>query len=264
MKIGRIFHNNHYRSVEILNDGNFRHLEGELFGTLAKRETIPSKTLFTPLVPRDIFCIGLNYREHAREGGSAIPVNPVVFMKASNSLNHPNHSIPLSNHTQRMDFEAELAVIIGKSGKEIPLKNAMDHVFGYTCANDISARDWQKDRNLGGGQFILGKSFDGFCPLGPWIVTKDEIPDPQSLKIQCHLNGKIMQDANTSDMIFPVSELIHKLSRTMTLQKGAIILTGTPAGVGFARTPPLYLKFGDKVSVTIENIGTLENFIGQG
>jgi 2-keto-4-pentenoate hydratase/2-oxohepta-3-ene-1,7-dioic acid hydratase in catechol pathway len=138
----------------------------------------------------------------------------------------------------------------------------MDHVFGYTCANDVSARDWQKEVKLGGGQFARGKSFDGFCPLGPAIVTKDEIPNPNDLRIKCTLNGRVMQDHTTADMIFDVPTLIESLSSTLTLRPGSIILTGTPQGVGFARKPPVWMKAGDTVEVELQSIGRLENPVG--
>jgi 2-keto-4-pentenoate hydratase/2-oxohepta-3-ene-1,7-dioic acid hydratase in catechol pathway len=138
---------------------------------------------------------------------------------------------------------------------------ALDYVFGYTCANDVSARDWQKEKHLGGGQFARGKSFDGFCPLGPAIVTKDEVPNPNDLRIKCTLNGQVMQDHTTADMIFDVPTLIESLSSTMTLRPGSVILTGTPRGVGFARMPPVWMKAGDTVVVELERIGRLENLV---
>jgi len=162
-----------------------------------------------------------------------------------------------------IDYEAELAVVIGKTAKHVSRERALDHVLGYTCANDVSARDWQKEKHLGGGQFARGKSFDGFCPLGPAIVTKDEIPNPNALRLKTILNGQTMQDHTTADMIFDVPALIESLSSTMTLRPGAVILTGTPQGVGFARTPPVWLKEGDKVVVEIEKIGRLENPVGR-
>jgi 2-keto-4-pentenoate hydratase/2-oxohepta-3-ene-1,7-dioic acid hydratase in catechol pathway len=219
--------------------------------------------LLSPIVPTDILCIGLNYRKHAEEGGTPVPKTPVLFIKASNTLNDPLATIPIPKRSSMIDYEAELAVVIGKPGKHIPRARALDHVFGYTCANDVSARDWQKEKDLGGGQFARGKSFDGFCPLGPAIVTRDEIPDPNNLRIRCLLNGQVMQDHTTSDMIFSVPELIESLSSTMTLQRGTIILTGTPHGVGFARKPPVWLNAGDIVEVELEKIGTLRNTMGQ-
>ncbi len=204
----------------------------------------------------------MNYREHAAESGSAIPQNPVLFIKGGNTLNHPGDPILIPRRSTMIDYEAELAIVIGKAAKHVPRETALDYIFGYTCANDVSSRDWQRDKNLGGGQWARGKSFDGFCPLGPAIVTKDEIPDPNALTIKTILNGQTMQDLTTADMIFDVPALIESLSSTMTLRPGTVILTGTPQGVGFARTPPVWLKEGDKVVVEIEKIGRLENGVG--
>ena len=173
----------------------------------------------------------------------------MLFIKASNTLNNPLDPIPMPRLTKEVDYECELAVVIGKTAKDVSRDRALDYVFGYTAANDVSARDWQRDKFLGGGQFARGKSFDGFCPLGPWIVTKDEIPNPNALRIKTILNGQTMQDHTTGDMIFDVPALIESLSSTMTLRAGSVILTGTPHGVGFARTPPVWLKPGDTVAV---------------
>ena len=219
----------------------------------------PVDKLLAPIVPTDILCIGLNYREHAAESGSPVPRVPMLFIKSSNTLNNPGDPILIPRLSSQVDYEAELAVVIGKAAKNVTRERALDYVFGYTCANDVSARDWQRDKNLGGGQFARGKSFDGFCPLGPCIVTKDEIPNPNALSIRCTLNGQVMQDHTTADMIFDVSALIESLSSTLTLRPGSIILTGTPQGVGFARTPPVWLKAGDAVAVELEKIGRLEN-----
>lgn len=215
--------------------------------------------LLAPLIPTDILCIGLNYRKHAEEGGSSIPINPMLFIKSSNTLANPFDPIPLPRRSSQIDYEAELAVVIGKTAKDVSRENALEYVLGYTCANDVSARDWQRDKSLGGGQFARGKSFDGFCPLGPAIVTKDEIPNPNNLDIRCFLNSQTMQDHTTADMIFDVPALIESLSSTMTLRPGAVILTGTPHGVGFARTPPVWMKDGDTVVVELDVIGRLEN-----
>jgi 2-keto-4-pentenoate hydratase/2-oxohepta-3-ene-1,7-dioic acid hydratase in catechol pathway len=235
-------------------------IDGELFGPhrITDRRLRIEK-LLSPLVPTDILCIGLNYREHAKESNSKIPMIPILFIKAGNSLNNPFDPIPVSKRTNQIDFEAELAVVIGKPAKSVRREHALDYVFGYTCANDVSARDWQRDKALGGGQFARGKSFDGFCPLGPCIVTRDEIPDPNDLLIKSTVNGKVMQQSSTADMIFTVATLIESLSSTMTLRPGSVILTGTPSGVGFARTPPVWLKDGDTVVIEVEKIGRLEN-----
>ncbi len=237
-----------------------RLIEGDLFAPHRLTDTqVRIDKLLAPLIPTDILCIGLNYRQHAEEGGSSIPVNPMLFIKASNTLANPFDPIPLPRRSSQIDYEAELAVVIGKTAKDVSRESALDYVLGYTCANDVSARDWQREKSLGGGQFARGKSFDGFCPLGPAIVTKEEIPNPNNLGIRCYLNGKTMQDHTTADMIFDVPALIESLSSTMTLRPGAVILTGTPHGVGFARTPPVWMKDGDTVVVELDVIGRLEN-----
>ena len=226
------------------------HITGEIF-TIEK--------LLAPLVPTDLLCIGLNYREHAKESNSEIPDNPMLFIKASNSLSHPFAPIPVPKRSSEVDYEAELAVVIARDAKHVSRADALSYVLGYTCANDVSARDWQRQKKLGGGQFARGKSFDGFCPIGPCLVTADEIPNPNALRLKTILNGQVMQDHTTGDMIFDVPALIESLSSTMTLRAGAVLLTGTPRGVGFARTPPVWLKAGDTVVVEVEKIGRLEN-----
>ncbi|MDB5295382.1 MAG: Ureidoglycolate lyase [Phycisphaerales bacterium] len=215
--------------------------------------------LLAPLVPTDILCIGLNYREHAKESNSEVPDNPMLFIKSSNALNHPGGPIPIPRRSTDIDYEGELCVVIGKTAKNVSKAEALSYVLGYTCANDVSARDWQKQKKLNGGQFARGKSFDGFCPLGPWLVTADEVPNPNALKLRTLVNGRVLQDHTTADMIFDVPTLIESLSSTMTLRPGAVILTGTPQGVGAARTPPVWLTPGDTVAVEIEGIGRLEN-----
>src|SRR4051794_40737771 len=217
---------------ELLKDDTARVVKGDFAsGFEPTRFTAKVKILLAPLVPTDILCIGLNYREHAAESGSSIPQNPMLFIKASNTLNNPFDPIPIPRRSSEIDYECELAVVIGKAAKHVPRERAMEYVFGYTAANDVSSRDWQRDKNLGGGQFARGKSFDGFCPLGPAIVTRDEIPNPNDLKLRSVLNGQVMQDHATADMIFDVPELIASLSSTLTLRPGAIIMTGTPPGV---------------------------------
>ncbi len=183
----------------------------------------------------------------------------MLFIKSSNTLNNPFDPILLPRNSREVDYECELAVVIGKTARHVSRDDALNHVYGYTAANDVSARDWQREKSLGGGQWARGKSFDTFCPLGPAIVTADEIPNPNNLRIRTLLNGQIMQDLTTGDMIFDVPALIASLSSTMTLRPGTVILTGTPQGVGFARKPPVFLKSGDQVVVEIERIGRLEN-----
>jgi 2-keto-4-pentenoate hydratase/2-oxohepta-3-ene-1,7-dioic acid hydratase in catechol pathway len=215
--------------------------------------------LLAPILPVDILGIGLNYKAHADEGKKETTALPLLFIKAGSSLNHPGEPIPVPKASAEVDFEGELAVVIGRTAKHVHRSKALDYVFGYTCANDVTARDWQREKHLGGGQFARGKSFDGFSPLGPWLVTADEVPDPNALRLRTWLNGELMQDASTREMIFDVPALIESLSANMTLRPGTVILTGTPAGTGYARTPPRYLKPGDHIKVEIEGIGALEN-----
>ena len=243
-------------------DNRFTLLRGELFGALETTDEIvaPAKIL-APLAPSCILCIGLNYRHHAAEGGMPIPEYPILFFKTPASVQHPNEPIVLPSklHSDEVDYECELAVVIGKICKNATRENALDYVLGYTCANDVSARDWQMKR--GGGQWSRGKTFDTFCPLGPVLADKNEIPNPNALAIQTHLNGETVQDWNTRDMIFDVPALIEFLSSDTTLLPGTVILTGTPHGVGMARKPPLWLKSGDEVVVEIEGIGELRNSV---
>jgi 2-keto-4-pentenoate hydratase/2-oxohepta-3-ene-1,7-dioic acid hydratase in catechol pathway len=227
-------------------------------------DRLPIDRLLAPVVPADILCIGLNYKAHAEEGRKETTALPLLFIKAGSSLNHPGEYIPVPKLSAEVDFEGELAVVIGRAAKNVHRSKALEYVFGYTCANDVTARDWQREKNLGGGQFARGKSFDGFSPIGPWIVTADEIPNPNSLRLRTFVNGRVMQDANTADMIFDVPTLIESLSSTLTLRPGTVIMTGTPAGTGFGRTPPVFLQPGDNVKVEIEGIGTLENPVSAG
>ena len=209
--------------------------------------------------PGKIICIGKNYAKHAAEMGSEPPSIPVVFSKFNSAIAAPGSDITLPSISEKVDFEAELVVVIGKQGRFIDRSDAMSHVFGYCCGNDISARDWQKEKP--GGQWLLGKTFDGFAPLGPCIVTADEIDDPNNLDITLRLNGETMQSSNTSHLIFPIDFLISHLSQFVTLQPGDLIFTGTPAGVGAGRTPPIFLRNGDQLEVEIEGIGKLYNRI---
>ena len=213
-----------------------------------------------------ILGIGRNYAEHAKEQGLAPPESILVFTKnpAAACLDGDDIIIPKACQDPakggvggQVDFEGELAVIIGTAARDVPREQALAHVLGYCCANDVSARWWQKQG--AGGQFWRGKSFDTFCPLGPRIVSAAEIPDPQALRLTTRVNGKTMQDAATSDMLFPVATIISELSRGLTLLPGTVILTGTPGGVGMARTPPQWLQPGDVVEVEITGLGTLRN-----
>lgn len=206
--------------------------------------------------PQKILAIGLNYADHARESGVEPPNAPVLFVKTPNAVIGPGEPIRWrTRDSQKVDYEAELAAVIGRRARNVGEDEALSYVFGYTCCNDVSARDAQ----FADGQWVRGKSFDTFCPLGPWIVTADEIPDPQALGIRCRVDGRTLQDSTTAEMIFGVAQLVSYLSRVLTLEPGDVIATGTPYGVGFARTPPIYLEHGNLVEVEIEGVGTLAN-----
>jgi 2-keto-4-pentenoate hydratase/2-oxohepta-3-ene-1,7-dioic acid hydratase in catechol pathway len=230
--------------------------------------SIESVTFLAPIPRphRNIMCLGLNYAEHARESAEARGraykqhQHPVFFTKATHTINRHEGAIPFDAAvSEQIDWEAELGVIIGRSGKNISIEEAHDHVFGYTCINDVSARDLQVNHS----QFFKGKSLDGACPMGPWIVTADEIPDPHALHITCRVNGVTKQDSRTEHMIFRIPDILAILSRGMTLDAGDIIATGTPSGVGFARKPPEFLRPGDVVEVEIDKIGVLRNRVGE-
>ena len=241
-------------------DGSARAIAGDILGDFCvTAEPVQPGKLLAPLQPANILCIGLNYRKHAAESNSPPSPHPVLFIKNTASVQNPGDpiEIPQKLPSTRVDYECELAIVIGRRCKNASKTDALDYVLGYTCANDVSARDWQRDG--GGGQWCQGKSFDTFCPLGPVLVTKDEIPEPNNLRLKTVLNGEVMQDWNTNDMIFDVPALIAFLSASKTLLPGTVILTGTPHGVGFARQPPVWLKAGDTVSIEIERIGTLTN-----
>jgi 2-keto-4-pentenoate hydratase/2-oxohepta-3-ene-1,7-dioic acid hydratase in catechol pathway len=241
-------------------DGSFLRVKGDISaGFELTGEQAQVDKLLAPVVPPQIFCIGLNYRRHAAETKAAIPEFPILFLKGVNTLQDPEGPIVIPSHlaSSEVDYECELAVVIGKTCKNVSRERALDFVFGYTCANDVSARDWQK--RWGGGQWCRGKTFDTFAPLGPCIATTEEIADPNALRIATILNGDRVQDWTTSDMIFDVPTLIEFLSGSTTLLPGAVILTGTPHGVGMARTPPRWLAPGDVVTVEIEKIGRLVN-----
>jgi 2-keto-4-pentenoate hydratase/2-oxohepta-3-ene-1,7-dioic acid hydratase in catechol pathway len=203
--------------------------------------------------PGKLICIGLNYRDHAIESKMPIPERPVVFSKFSTSVIGPGEAVVVPSKSEQVDYEAELAVVIGRRAKNVTPEQAYDYVLGYTIVNDVSARDFQ----FADGQWQRGKSCDTFAPMGQWIVTTDEIPDPHTLSIKLRLNGQTMQDSNTNQLIFGVPELIAFLSESITLEPGDVIATGTPPGVGFARKPPVFLKSGDVMEVEIEGIGTL-------
>lgn len=205
--------------------------------------------------PGKIICIGLNYRDHAEESGMAIPTSPVIFSKFSTCSIGPNEPVIIPEGSTQTDYEAELAFVIGRRAQNVKKEDALNYVFGYTNFNDVSARDFQ----FADGQWQRGKSCDTFAPMGEFIATTDEIPDPQNLSIKLHLNGETLQDSNTDQMIFGVAELVEFLSQFITLEPGDVVATGTPPGVGFARKPPVYLKDGDTVEVEIEGLGVLSN-----
>jgi 2-keto-4-pentenoate hydratase/2-oxohepta-3-ene-1,7-dioic acid hydratase in catechol pathway len=264
MRISRFLDQNNTPRYGIIKDDNSAEiLSGDLYkGLEPAGEHASVKRVLAPLEPSNILGIGLNYHEHAKETGKDkdISENPILFMKPPSAVVGPGDNIRIPKCSQwgpEVDFEAELAVVIGKAALDVPVESALDYVLGYTCANDVSARRWQK--HGGGGQWVRGKGFDTFCPLGPVLVTADEIPNPQQLQIKCMLNGKVMQNGNSNDMIFPIAKLISEISRDRTLTPGTVILTGTPPGVGVARKPPVFMQNGDKVTVEIEKIGQLSN-----
>jgi len=259
MKIARVEFNNEifYGSVE--ND-KIKKIEGNIYENfeLTNQEyELSSVKILAPVVPTNIIAIGLNYRRHAIESNMKIPERPVIFLKATSSIAAHGDAIKLPKVApDEVDYEAELAIIIGKTAKNVDEENALEYVLGYTCGNDVSARDCQLRIDT---QWARGKSFDTFCPIGPYIVT--DIDDPDNLAISTRLNGVKVQDSRTSDMIFSVRQLISYCSKNMTLLPGTVILTGTPEGVGFARKPPIFLKEKDVVEIEIEGIGTLRNSV---
>jgi len=245
-----------------LDNGMAVPLTGPLFDhpMPSDREPMRIDRILAPISPPAILCIGMNYRAHATEQGLEPPQRPVLFIKNPAAVVGPGEAIVVPQVCQdreQVDFEGELAVVIGRRCRDVRASEAVNHILGYTVANDVSARWWQKSGS--GGQFCRGKSFDTFCPLGPAIVTPDELRDPAQLRLQTRVNGETMQDANTEDMIFSVPDLIAFLSQGTTLLPGTVILTGTPSGVGFARKPPVWLQHGDAVEIEIEQIGTLKN-----
>lgn len=238
-------------------DALLQRAEDALFAGRGKVIALSEAQLLAPLsTPGKIVAIGLNYMDHCREQNIPVPDRPIVFTKFNTSIIGPGDPISWDPAlTQQVDYEVELGVVIGKRAKSIPVTQALDYVFGYTIINDVSARDLQfSDR-----QWVRAKSLDTFCPMGPVIVTKDEIPDPQQLELRTFLNGEIVQNSSTAEMIFSVAELISFLSHSFTLEPGDVIATGTPDGVGVFRKPPVFLKHGDRLVLEIEKIGRLEN-----
>lgn len=241
----------------VLDGEELQVIRGDLFGSwemTPTRYSLSSVKLLAPVVPVNILAIGLNYRAHANETNMPIPDHPVLFIKATSALCNPGDPIILPRVApHEVDYECELALVIGKTARHVSTDQALDYVFGYTCANDVSARDCQHRIDK---QWARAKSFDTFCPLGPWIETDLE---PDQAAIRSRLNGVVMQDSNTNDLIFSCRQLIAHLSESLTLLPGTVILTGTPSGVGAARVPPVYLKPGDVIEVEIDGIGTLKN-----
>jgi 2-keto-4-pentenoate hydratase/2-oxohepta-3-ene-1,7-dioic acid hydratase in catechol pathway len=212
--------------------------------------------------PHKIVCLGLNYRDHAAESGAPIPRDPVLFSKYTTALIGHGENVVLPPVSQEVDYEAELVVVVGKRGRNVMADAALEYVAGYTIGHDVSARDWQLKKD--GKQWMVGKTFDTFAPVGPVLVTADEVPDPHHLAIRLRLNGQTMQDSTTGQMIFGVGATLAYLSQVFTLEPGDLIFTGTPPGVGMARKPPVYLKGGDVVEVEIEGLGVLRNPVVQG
>ena len=207
--------------------------------------------------PGKIVCVGLNYRDHARETRQELPKEPVLFPKYHNSVVGPGADVLVPPEAEKIDYEAELAVVIGRRASRVAEAAALDHVAGYACANDVSARSLQ----FRSAQWLLGKAIDTFLPLGPYLVTADEVPDPQALGIRCRVNDELRQDSNTREMVFGVAELVSFISRTITLEPGDLVVTGTPSGVGMAADPPRFLRAGDRMRVEIDGLGELDNTI---
>jgi 2-keto-4-pentenoate hydratase/2-oxohepta-3-ene-1,7-dioic acid hydratase in catechol pathway len=254
-------------------DGGFGRLDGEHVipmgrellaylesGEAVDRDPVPMAqvSLTAPVGnPGKIVGVGLNYRDHAEESGEPVPAEPILFAKFANSVIGPGEAIVVPSAAKQPDYEAELGVVIGRTARTVSVDAALGHVFGYTCLNDVSARDLQ----LGVSQWTRGKAIDTFLPMGPCVVTADEIEDPQALGIRSELNGETMQSSNTSQMVFGVAELVSFISQTLTLSPGDVIATGTPAGVGWTRTPPVFMQDGDEVSIVIDSIGALTNSV---
>ena len=236
---------NHWEKVDaVMKSGDYR--------VSVKRVLAPLKTM------EKVLCVGMNYVDHCTEQNFPIPKEPIIFNKMPSTVTNPGDDIELCPYIKELDFEVELVIVVGKGGRYIPKDKAMEHVFGYTVAHDVSARHWQLKRN--GQQWLLGKTFDTFTPLGPCVVDRDSI-DPHDCRIRCVLNGKKVQDSSTNQLIFKTPELIAWCSRFMTLRPGDLILTGTPPGVGCFRKPPMFMKHGDVVTCEIEGIGSITNTV---
>ncbi len=259
MRIARVLNEKGAVVTVAEQDGNLMRIEGNILDAPhISNEKVNAKEWLPPVDPTVIMCIGANYKAHAEESGAEVPKYPILFMKNLGAAIGHEQPIKIPKVCEdEVDYEAELVIVIGKTCLNATQENALDHVLGYTCANDVSARIWQAVK--GGSQWVRGKAFDTFAPMGPFLVTSDEIPDPNSLRIQGRYNGETVQDSNTDDMIFDVKTLIEFCSQDTTLLPGTVILTGTPEGVGWAREPKLLLKSGVEYEVEIEKIGTLRN-----
>jgi 2-keto-4-pentenoate hydratase/2-oxohepta-3-ene-1,7-dioic acid hydratase in catechol pathway len=260
MRLVRFRHDQH-EAFGVIEGDRVAVLAGSPWETTARTgasHPLDAVTLLAPVQPPEVIAIGLNYRRHAEESGFPLPPAPVIFLKATSSVTGPGADILLPEMApDQVDFEAELAIVIGRTCRRVSEADALDHVLGYTCANDVSARDCQLKLDT---QWARGKSFDTFCPLGPWIETS---LDGDRADISLRVNGQTLQASNTSDLIFSCRQLVSYCSRCMTLRPGTVILTGTPSGVGFARKPPVFLRAGDVVEVTVGGIGTLRNQVAR-
>lgn len=267
MKLATYTHNSRTRVGAVVEDRIYMTSELDSMQYMIRRGLVPAQRheslaltevkLEPPLKPGKIIAIGKNYAEHAKETGGSVPTAPIIFAKFPSSIIATEEAITWSESiTTQVDWEGELAVVIGKKARNVSEEDALKHVFGYTIAHDVSARDLQIRID---SQWTRGKSLDTFCPLGPWIVTADELADPHNLSIKTSVNGKVVQDGNTKDFIFNIPTLISYCSRMFTLEPGDLILTGTPAGVGEGMKPPVYLKDGDVVEIEVQNIGKISN-----
>ncbi len=260
MKIARVVDQDNREALCVFADNHLLRIEGDLAGgqMSVTDKTVEPTAFLPPVSPRVIYCIGVNYAEHAREGGHEMPGYPVVFMKNVSAATGHHQPICLPGVCEdEIDYEGELAVIVGQSCKNVTKDEALNYILGYTIANDVTARVWQKEK--GGSQWCRGKGFDTFCPLGPWMVTPDEVNNPNNLSIRTTLNGEVVQNDTTANMVFNVAALISFLSEDTTLLPGTVILTGTPQGIGWARNPRRTLQSGDTVTVEISQIGALIN-----
>ncbi|KAK2738248.1 hypothetical protein FQN57_007111 [Myotisia sp. PD_48] len=266
-KDGMIYHGDAVLPVgvtDIAKATRARVIKGEIFGQHQVTDQVAEvKTLLSPLSRNEIKtvrCLGLNYAEHAKEANMAIPKYPILFYKPVTAIAGPTDDIPIPRIAQEclgVDYECELVIVIGKEAHDVPESRALEYVFGYAVGNDVSHREWQIKRS--GGQWGVGKGFDGWAPFGPGIVSSKLVPDPNNLKISTKLNGEVVQNSSTKDMIFGVAKTVSFLSQGTTLQPGDLIFTGTPQGVGMGRKPPMWLKDGDRVEVSLESVGTCDN-----